>query len=443
MSILTQPLFPALSIHIITTFHLLLLPSLYLIVIIVLGAMPPPSSTRASGRLKLLHPFPPREGALSVNTDRSDSPAGGVSPFTISPRGGAFFGDGSTDSGRSTPLGYNLDNDEVYPTLGAGLQDLALQTQSRQRSFSASNTSTHINSSNTNSNVTAARGSSSRTRVYSSDSTYLETVHEGSYNNENDGLHFNGSGSDVLLGGSTSGNNLSREIAEGDEEGDLVESLKPEGDANPTYDGNDGNTEESDTSTVLDAEEEGDVFDPDESSQHLGIADVADLAILQNTYPTNPDMAAPLSPSRYPSKDNATNGASGGLRVGSPIRTRRSVFDRSHSIDETEEYVGPTDDTIGQGGSGSSGSGIEYTSSNVFAATRLKRSVTMPALGNRRGAGGDGHNASTPLAPTNKNKSNSADPSRYNTPQGTVSGILTSGEYTSTISILHIFLIPL
>ena len=72
--------------------------------------------------------FPPRKNVMDLGPDRAESPAG-ASPYAGSPR---FFAD-DVQSGRSTPnaLQYNAqsDNDEVYPTLGAGLGALALNRQ--------------------------------------------------------------------------------------------------------------------------------------------------------------------------------------------------------------------------------------------------------------------------------------------------------------------------
>ncbi len=80
-----------------------------------------PSSTSARLRRQATR-FPPRARVFSTDTDRSDSPFA-QSPRALSPR---FFGD--LDTGRSTPASSSpgFRDDEVYPQLGAGLQDLAL-----------------------------------------------------------------------------------------------------------------------------------------------------------------------------------------------------------------------------------------------------------------------------------------------------------------------------
>ena len=85
------------------------------------------SSVSSRGR-KVIARFPPRKNVMDLGLDRAESPAG-ASPYAGSPR---FFAD-DVQSGRSTPnaLQYNsqADNDEVYPTLGAGLGALALNRQ--------------------------------------------------------------------------------------------------------------------------------------------------------------------------------------------------------------------------------------------------------------------------------------------------------------------------
>lgn len=137
-----------------------------------------------------------------------------------------------------------------------------------------------------------------------SDTTYLETVHEGegAYPGE-DLLRVAAGGAmgtisggamgtlsgDHMLSSNGNGGGLRREIEEGDEEIDLAASFQDISASHSSHlshthstpqensASNDGNEKEnnigdgdSDTSTILDAEEEGDVFDPDESSQHIG-----------------------------------------------------------------------------------------------------------------------------------------------------------------------------
>ena len=93
------------------------------------GALGVPAPISSGSRTRrVAAKFPPRNGALtsSIDSDRAESPAG-FSPFASSPR---FFSE--SGEGGPSPAG----DDEVYPELGVGLQDLALNIN-RRNSFRA------------------------------------------------------------------------------------------------------------------------------------------------------------------------------------------------------------------------------------------------------------------------------------------------------------------